>query len=277
MQNDLSGEQCVLCNAAAAVRVTGTSFCASCGLQQYSDGTLAAQAHAPANNRSHRAALIGLFSSGFLLKMLLGAVALATVGGVTASLQTDPVVASAGPPPTVVTRAPVTSVVEATVESNTDDSSELIAAANEQAAAAHEYVDAIQAWANCVSEAASAHSGGPFDPGAVCDDRPTPADFGIPGHDEDGPGESENAPGREEDGPGKSEDAPGRVDDADKDDTDGDADADADADADKDDADKDDTDKDDRDDGDRDDGDDQGDDDQGDDDQGDDDQGDDEQ
>jgi hypothetical protein len=79
----------------------------------------------------------------------------------------------------------------------------------QQVEAAMQYAAAIQAWADCVSEAASAHSGGAFDPFAECNDKPHAPDFGL-GVDSDGPGNSEDAPGRGEDGPGNSEDAPGR-------------------------------------------------------------------
>ncbi len=215
MQNDLSGEQCVICGAGAAVRVAGTSFCASCGLHQYSSGGLAPGAVSLPGPRSHRAAIVGIFSSGFLLKMLMGAVALATVGGVTASLQSDPVAASSSPPPAAATVVPnlVPSTIAAVVpiDSDTEVPDAVVdpTRGSDQVAAAHEYVAAVQAWADCVSEAASTHSRGTFDPVAVCEKPSTPADFDIPGHDEDGPGASEDAPGHDEDRPGASEDAPG--------------------------------------------------------------------
>lgn len=226
-------ERCVLCGDNAAVRVSGTSFCASCGLSQYS-----ADAAAPARlkRRSRRAAFFALFSSGMLVKTLLGAVALAAVGGAAAST-----VMHSGDEPVVVETTVVSATAAATTATTAETTSTSASTTSAPLAAepASEdvdgYVAAVQAWADCVATAASEHAGGSFDPAAACD-KPRPADYGLddgetdqpvttvdapgldedgeetipPGHDEDGPGESENAPGHDEDGPGASEDAPGQ-------------------------------------------------------------------
>jgi hypothetical protein len=153
-----------------------------------------------------------LFSSGILAKTLLGAVALAAVGGAASTVlqSEDPVVE----PNEIV--APSTSQAEVVAAVDTspsapDDSDGIIIEAGRDDEAVAAFVAAVQAWSDCVSEAASAHSGGAFDPHEACPDKPRPGDFGvnIPGHDEDGPGNSEDAPGHDEDGPGNSEDAPG--------------------------------------------------------------------
>ena len=223
MPNNLNGEQCVSCGAAAAVRVTGTSFCASCGLRQHGRGGVVS---APLGRRSHRAAALGILSSGILVKMLMGAVALAAVGGVTASLRSEAVSASADPVPAVTAAAsPGTTVTP--VVASTDETIAAVELSNETGAvpdAVHEYVLAVQAWAECVAEAATAHSGGAFDPHENCLDYAVPGDFGLddrdgdteepPGHDVDGPGNSENAPGHDVGGSGNSENAPGHDDEA---------------------------------------------------------------
>ena len=72
------------------------------------------------------------------------------------------------------------------------------------------YAAAVYAWAECVSREAEQHDGGEFDPADECGDLPEWDDLVAPGHDEDGPGNSENAPGHDEDGPGNSEIAPGQ-------------------------------------------------------------------
>jgi hypothetical protein len=153
------------------------------------------------------------------LKMLLGAVALAAVGGVAAS--TVPHREEARPATTTITTEAVVVADTATATSGP----EVVATATDPkvfpevdsaiATAAHEYAAEIQLWAECVSAAASAHTGGRFDPlAAGCPDKPRPSDFDLPavaapGHGEDGPGSSGDAPGHGEDGPGSSGDAPG--------------------------------------------------------------------
>jgi hypothetical protein len=233
MPNNLSGEQCVSCGAAAAVRVTGTSFCASCGLRQH--GTTSAPPRTPTVRQSHRAALVGILSSGFLVKMLMGAVALAAVGGVTASLRSEPVPVAGDVIPVVETMIPGTSTTFSTAATDTPaigtdddtgvDAGKSATANGGESAAVHDYAVSIQAWAECVSDAVTAHLGGEFDPSAACGDLPAPGDFGVdgrdddgesadpPGQDDDGPGNSEDAPGHDDDGPGNSEDAPGHDDD----------------------------------------------------------------
>jgi hypothetical protein len=232
MPNNLSGEQCVACGAAAAVRVTGTSFCASCGLRQH--GTTFSPPTPPTVRRSHRAALVGILSSGFLVKMLMGAVALAAVGGVTASLRSEPVPVAGDVIPVVETMIPSTSTTFAPAATDTPavvtdddtrvDTDESATRNGGESAAVYDYVVSIQAWAECVSDAATAHLGGEFYPSEICGDLPEPGDFGVdgrdddgdsegaPGLDEDGPGNSEDAPGHDDNGPGNSEDAPGHDD-----------------------------------------------------------------
>ena len=212
-------EQCVICGANAAVRVAGTSFCGSCGVKQY-----AAANSTQVGRRPRRAAWFSLLTSSLLLKSLLGAVAVAAVGGVAgAALQPaeDPVLVVAGSVTTTVavasTEPPVTTgtaeVTSVSIDATQEEVEEATSSSDQDVAG---FVAAIQSWADCISDAASAHSGGRFDPALACDERPSPADYGLghsedaPGHDEDGPGNSEDAPGHDEDGPGNSQDAPGQ-------------------------------------------------------------------
>jgi hypothetical protein len=176
----------------------------------------------PSPRRKQRFALFGLLSSGFLVKLLLGAVAVAAVGGVTASAvrQSDePAVAVEVMVPE--TQAPATTVEELEPETITvtEATSTTVVAEDGQISSAQEYAAAVQVWADCVSREAAAHSGGAFDPHEECPDKPSPHEFGFdvlepPGHDDEGPGNSENAPGQnKDDAPGNSENAPGQSDD----------------------------------------------------------------
>jgi len=201
----MPGEKCVTCGAAAALRVSGTSFCASCGLQRFSDvPSNGVPTPSPATvRRRRRAAVLGIFSSGLLLKMLLGAVAVAAVGGFTASsvLQSEATAAAAQAPAAAPTGAAAAMVATTATTSNT--AATVLAGLEDPAAteprvqAAHEYAAATQVWAECVSDAASAHSSGRFDPSAACGEKPRSVDFGLD-VDDDGPGNSENAPGHDD-------------------------------------------------------------------------------
>jgi hypothetical protein len=142
----------------------------------------------------------------------MGAVAVAAVGGVAAST-----VRSSESPTTV---APTTAAVAAPTEDPLTSSPAAVGIpdtlafveTDPSASAAHEYVAAIQAWADCVAEKASAHTGGRFDPDVACPGKPQPPAGDAPGHDDLGPGNSGDAPGHDDLGPGNSEDAPGHDD-----------------------------------------------------------------
>ncbi len=207
-------ERCVLCGEAAAVRVRGTSFCAACGLGQYSNS---ASSPRRLRRRSRRAAFLAVFSSGLFVKVLLGAVALAAVGGAAAATVIDNEVSEPRSPGIVADQTIPTTIPEtaaagsAVVALTTTDS---VASPTVDAAVA-EYVAAVRAWADCISGAASTHIGTGFDPDIVCPDTPYPGDFGLAGDPADppaagvDPGDSENAPGHDGVGPGNSESAPG--------------------------------------------------------------------
>jgi len=216
-------ERCVLCGENAAVRVRGTSFCAACGLNQYPADAVAP---VPGKRQSRRGAFLALMSSGFFVKGLLGAVALAAVGGATATTVFGHEGPESAPVETSVER-----VVQTTAGPAIDPSSTAIVAAaatteapeaqaGEPGGQVFSYVAAVEAWADCVAEAAASHVGGAFDPNETCPGKPSPGEFGLPdngpgnsenapGLDETGPGNSENAPGHDESGPGNSENAPG--------------------------------------------------------------------
>lgn len=141
----------------------GVALCARCGLERSST-------EPTPHRRTRRAVLLGLLSSGFLAKMALGAAALAAVGGIAVTLPT------ADPPPEPATTVTDTSTpVEmpgAQITTGRDSGSDI-------ARLAEEFTGKVKDWGKCVSEEASAHSEGPFDPRDKCGEVPHPADFGL--------------------------------------------------------------------------------------------------
>jgi hypothetical protein len=196
-------ERCKDCGAPAAVRMQGVSFCARCGLERSSGGT---------NRISRRTALLGILSSGFLAKMVLGAVAVTALGGVAVSLPHETADAPIGPPASTQT---LLQTDTAPVET---DLVEPLPAGDALLERVHAYVESVQQWGDCVSDAAREHSGGPFDPKTTCGTTPAAAEHGLttlpgksataPGQQDDPTGKSATAPGQQ-DPPGKSVDAPG--------------------------------------------------------------------
>ena len=195
-------ERCKDCGAPAAVRMQGVSFCARCGLERSSGGT---------NRISRRTALLGIFSSGFLAKMVIGAVAVAALGGVAVSLPHEAADAPIGAPASTQTFLHTdTALVET-------DLVEPLPADDALLERVHAYVESVQQWGDCVSDAARKHSGEPFDPKTTCGPTPAAAEHGLdtirgnsadaPGQ-HDPPGNAADAPGQH-DPPGNAADAPG--------------------------------------------------------------------
>jgi hypothetical protein len=145
--------------------------------------------------------------------MVLGAVAVAAAGAVAVSLPYEaadaPFVNPAATEILLQTETPLieTEVVE-TLPAN---------ALLERVSA---YVESVQQWSDCVSNAAREHSGGPFDPKEACGDTPAASEHGLntirgnstaaPGQQEQPPGKAADAPGQQEQPPGKSTAAPGQ-------------------------------------------------------------------
>ena len=200
-------ERCKDCGAPAAVRMQGVSVCGRCGLERSSRGT---------NHMSWRTALLGILSSGFLAKMLLGAVAVAAFGGVAVSLPAD---APEAPPASAQT------LLQTDAPFVETDLVQPVLADDALLERVHAYVASVQEWGDCVSEAARDHSGERFDPKEACGDTPIAATHGLdsrpfppsnaadaPGQQDAAPGKSADAPGQQDAAPGKSADAPGQQD-----------------------------------------------------------------
>lgn len=169
--------RCDFCGGNAVAFQRGASVCGRCGIDRTTG-------RSNSSVKSKRMALVGLFSSGLFIKMMLGSVAFAAVGTWAAAAVMAPNPATA-PPQTQVT---VTEEATATIAESVpaDEAAmtidEIVADANEQAAAAHEMATAAKEWADCVSAAAIEHRGGafdPFDPELACPSKPHPSDFGL--------------------------------------------------------------------------------------------------
>jgi vacuolar-type H+-ATPase subunit H len=146
----------------------GISLCARCGLERSTGGT---------NGISRRTALLGILSSGFLAKMLLGAVALAAVGGGVAvsgppRVADAPSGATATTPSFLQTEANLVNpgIIASSVAPETLD--DLVEQANS-------YARALRSWGDCVSSAARDYQGGAFDPHAACGETPSSSDYGL--------------------------------------------------------------------------------------------------
>jgi hypothetical protein len=157
-------------------------------------------------------ALLGILSSGFLAKMLLGVMAVEAVGGVVVSGNGD-----AGDPPFAAT-ATTQTLLQTEAPLVAADLAPSVSGDNALVEQVHEYAEAVQQWGDCVSAAAREHSGGPFDPKTTCGATPAATEHGLttlpgksataPGHQDDPPGKSATAPGHQDDPPGKSATAP---------------------------------------------------------------------
>jgi hypothetical protein len=110
--------------------------------------------------------LLGLFSSGFVAKMLVGAVAVAAVGGVAAGVTAQP---RSRPAPTPTVAPSFVPADAATPPTAPDELIELV----------NEFVDDVRAWGDCVSAAAQDHDAGAFDPKVACGETPTASDHGL--------------------------------------------------------------------------------------------------
>ena len=170
-----ANERCDFCGEIAVAFQRGASVCGRCGIQRTLD-------HSSSPMRSRRMVLVGLFSSGLLVKLMLGAVALAAVGSWAAATVMAP------PPPIVI--SPTAPVAEATTSTTVAEGpalrdppaasvEEVVSAAEDQAAKAHEFATATQNWANCVSTKAILHRGGEFSPWEACPGHPRLSDFGL--------------------------------------------------------------------------------------------------
>lgn len=166
-------ERCDFCSEKAVAYQNGATVCGRCGVHRTFGHDV---------TTSKRVGLIGLFSSGLLAKAMLGSVALAAVGGWAATSALSPPPNSHAPPPALIEHTSEETIVElppVSIEQPTPTLDEVASTARDQAEKAHELAEAAQTWADCVSDLATEHRGGPFDPKAACGERPTPSDFGL--------------------------------------------------------------------------------------------------
>ena len=195
--------RCDFCGGNAVAFQRGASVCGRCG----TDRTIG-RSHAPVKPK--RMALVGLFSSGLLIKMMLGSVAFAAVGSWAAAAVMAPTPATV---PAFQTQTTVSEEAPAEVgycsllEDPAVTIDEIVSEANEQAALAHEMATDIKTWADCVSGAAIEHRGEAFNPKLACEhlevrgppfglgESQRPDHAGKPDHGNDG--NKDEAPGAE--------------------------------------------------------------------------------
>ncbi len=164
--------RCDFCANKAVAYQHGSRVCGACGIQRTLNSP-------EPGRRSRRMTMIGVLSSGMLVRLMIGSIAVAAVGGWAASTspRSDAV-------PSSSTLISVESIAETTgstmsPEPVQEDVDDLVSNARAQADNAQGLADASKAWANCVSKWAKIHSGDQFDPREVCGDRPDPSDYGI--------------------------------------------------------------------------------------------------
>lgn len=166
-------ERCIACGAPALVRMQGDTLCARCGLERSS------RPNEP-TRRGGRAVLLGLLSSGFLAKMLIGAAAVAAIGGAATGISRvtpDPGIARTTTTSSIVeTEVPASGLVApgtaVNVVAEPPASEELV----ERALA---YVTEVETWGECVSLAAREHSGEGLDPKEECGEMPAASDLDL--------------------------------------------------------------------------------------------------
>lgn len=171
---------CAMCSKEAVANLHGRWLCAQCGLHQT---TVAAglERPSPSYSRPRRRTIVAAFGTGLAAKILIGAAALAAVGGV---IVADPHLAGGDPaqpteassPPTsaaVTTTGPPTSV-------NTPDTAAIGAAEGPEPGlppSVNEFVIVLDQWAECIADTARTFAsarpepGQGFDPSA-CGPRP---------------------------------------------------------------------------------------------------------
>ncbi|NNC39097.1 MAG: hypothetical protein HKN95_00260 [Acidimicrobiia bacterium] len=201
--------RCDFCGGNAVAFQRGASVCGRCGIDRTTG-------RSKPSVKSKRMALVGLFSSGLFIKLMLGSVAFAAVGtwAAAAVMAPNPATAPLQTQVTVTEEATATIAESALAgEEPAMTIDEIVAEANEQAAAAHDMATAAKEWADCVSAAAIEHRDGvfdPFDPELACPSKPHPSDFGL-GQSQrpDDAGKPDHPTNPEQANDGNKEEAPG--------------------------------------------------------------------
>lgn len=194
---------CESCGREAVARVHTQWLCARCGLHRTAvvAGLRSDAAEATSPVRSWRTPLKAAIGSGLAAKVLIGAAALAAVGGAVATDPALDLVPPSDPPPTVAPIVPATSSLpedlppstNATAAETTapgigpadaDNASRPIDVA-ENPANVQNYIEAVHEWSGCVEKAEHNFanlrpvSGERFNPFDACGERPNPRLFGV--------------------------------------------------------------------------------------------------
>lgn len=221
---------CESCGTEAIARVHTSWLCARCGLERM---TTVAGLDATDGTRSAgtwRRAVRAAIGSGLTAKILIGAAALATVGGVVATESPPADTPPSAPPPVSTPVEPPDTPAPGPLPGVADDIAHAAttpgvvpadqgdapdpdpADSPPQPSNVSSYVTALHEWTACMDEAvrqfATVRTAGGFDPFQACPDRPDPAAFDL-GAAYGRP----DAPGRPDEPGSQRDDAPGRPDD----------------------------------------------------------------
>lgn len=169
-----STDRCDFCGGKAVAFQHGASVCGQCGIRR----TLGENPVILPQRRPRHVALVGALSSGMLVKVMMGSVALAAVGSVAAA-SLFPTEQNVPPQPAVVESSTTTAVHTSPAALTDDEIDDLVTEALSQAGRAHEHAAAVQEWAECVSSHAAEHRGESTNPQEACGDKPRPSDFGL--------------------------------------------------------------------------------------------------
>lgn len=186
----MTSSSCASCGGAALAKVGGRWLCARCGLEETAVAGAPA-AGRPGTSRPLRRSAAALIGSSLAAKILIGAAALAAVGGV---LVADPGSHGSTPPRVTTTAASRADAAATTAPAAVDrDATPAPASvvpagdgppsetpgAGEMPPDVARFVDDLQDWADCVQEQAQQFAASRPDPGsgfdpAVCGERPAP-------------------------------------------------------------------------------------------------------
>ena len=209
---DRSTERCEFCGGQAVAFQHGARVCGRCGTRR----TLG-DSPVILPRRSRRAAFISLLSSGLLLKLMMGSVALAAVTGLAAVSVLPSNNVAPGSSDSTVTESTMTDANTSGVEGPGDsvltegELDEIVIEARNQAESAGELADAAKDWANCVADFAQEHRGEGIHPQEICGDHPRPSEYGLGNENGNrGLGLSDHSEGNPGENRGNSADASGR-------------------------------------------------------------------
>ncbi|MDF1596002.1 MAG: hypothetical protein P1T08_07895 [Acidimicrobiia bacterium] len=188
----ITTERCEFCNGQAVAYQRGALVCGRCGVRRtFGNGPITIPPP-----RRRRTAVIGIFSSGLVIKLMMGSVALAAVGGFASASVVPAPNPFAGETESTVAGvqidAPGDQIDAPSTDLTFDEMIALVSSAQSQAVSARELAAAAQEWADCVSDYAKGYHEEGLNPTDVCGPHPRPSQFGLDDDDESGAEQSDD-------------------------------------------------------------------------------------